>query len=227
MLRALAIVLASSSLFGWLMPEHDASLRTDMVPVTIAATGKTILVAPFEVTMGDWAKCFEDKGCSFMPKARSGNPSLPVTGVNWFDVNEYLTWANARAGEGLRLPTQDEWHWLNRSLEKPKPPPAFTDPRLAWAADYGSETPAPGPVLPSGSFSKTPDGISDLDGNVWEWTMSCAQSLPGDDTRCPAYFAEGAHESVLSVFIRNPAQGGCATGSPPTHIGFRLVAEAD
>jgi formylglycine-generating enzyme required for sulfatase activity len=225
MLRALATLGVLATLFGWLEPARDTSFRDTMVPVAMPASGTELLVAPYEVSAGDWAKCVADKGCSFNPRQRGTNPNLPITGINWFDVNEYLAWANARSGGGLRLPTKDEWHWLNRSLEKPKAPPAFTDPRLAWAADYGRERTSTGPVLPRGSFSKTADGIYDLDGNVWEWTASCVKAVPGDETRCPAYYAEGAHEAALSVFIRDPASGGCATGTPPTHVGFRLVAD--
>jgi formylglycine-generating enzyme required for sulfatase activity len=225
LLRGLAFVAVAAALFGWLSTTHDAGFRENMVLVVIAASGTRLLVSPYEVTNGDWAKCVADKGCRYSPKSRSTDPALPMTGVNWFDANEYLAWANARSGGGLRLPTKEEWHWLNRSLTRPSGPPTFTDPRLAWAADYGREQGASGPVLPQGSFSRSPDGIFDLDGNVWEWTMSCVKSVPSDETRCPAYYTEGAHEAALSVFIRDPASGGCATGLPPTHVGFRLVAD--
>jgi hypothetical protein len=53
--------------------------------------------------------------------------------------------------------------------------------------------------------------------------------VPGFDGKsardCPAYVVEGAHEAEIPVFLRNPAAGGCATGTPPTYLGFRLVAD--
>jgi formylglycine-generating enzyme required for sulfatase activity len=99
---------------------------------------------------------------------------------------------------------------------------------MAWAAQYGQEETPGGPVRTQGSWSGTADGIFDVNGNVWEWTDSCITAAPlgVDATRCPAMKVMGAHASVLSVFVRNPASGGCATGKPPTHVGFRLVEDA-
>ncbi len=226
MLRSAVAITLGALILSWAGLPHDTSLREHMVPVKMA-DGHILHVSPIEVTVADWARCFKDKGCSRSPKAPATAASQPVTGVNWFDVNEYLAWANAHSGGGLRLPTKAEWRWLNRTLEKPKQAPLFTDPRLAWAANYGQEESPGGPVRTSAAFTTTPDGIADLDGNVWEWTSTCA--MPGYDGKaardCPAYMVEGAHEAEIPVFLRNPAAGGCATGTPPTYLGFRLVAD--
>ena len=221
-----AIVVAGLAVF-WPGLHHDHSFKNGMLSVPMEVGGaRTLLVSRYEVSVASWRECYEQGGCSFMPKVNAA-ASNPITGVNWFDVSEYLAWANARSGGGLRLPTLKEWRILNHSLTKPKPAPYFSDPRLAWAADYGQENTPIGPVLPQGSFSTTSAGISDLDGNVWEWTSSCyKQGFDGENASyCPAFIAAGAHEAVVSVFIRNPAMGGCATGVPPTHLGFRLVAD--
>ena len=101
------------------------------------------------------------------------------------------------------------------------------DPRLAWAANYGQEETPGGPVRPQGAWSRSKDGVRDLDGNVWEWTASCMDTQQAGVTadRCPAFKAMGAHTATVSVFVRNPAAGGCSSGKPPTHIGFRLVED--
>ena len=226
MLRSAVAITIGALVVSWAGLPRDASLREHMVPVKMA-DGHILNVSPIEVTTADWARCVKEKGCAHTPKAPVASQPQPVTGVNWFDVNEYLHWANAKSGGGLRLPTKDEWRWLNHSLERPKPAPLFTDPRLAWAAEYGQEKTPGGPVRPSGSFTTTQDGIADLDGNVWEWTMTCAtQGFEGKDASyCPAYVVEGEHEAVIPVFERNPAAGGCATGTPPTYLGLRLVAD--
>ncbi len=226
MLRSAVAIAVGAMAITWAGLPHDASLRERMVPVKMA-NGRVLHVSPVEVTVTDWALCVKEKGCKYQPKNLVTAQPEPMTGVNWFDVNEYLAWANARSGGGLRLTTKEEWHWLNRSLERPKLPPLFTDPRLAWAAEYGQEKSSGGPVRPSGAFTTTPDGISDLDGNVWEWTMTCAvQGFDGTEARnCPAFVVEGEHEAEIPVFLRNPAAGGCATGSPPTYLGFRIVAD--
>jgi formylglycine-generating enzyme required for sulfatase activity len=226
MLRGVAAILLGAVLVSWPGSHHNATFLEHMVPVTMLDDAtRTLLVTPFEVTQAEWQHCVRDSGCSHKLSASKAN--MPVTGVNWFDVNEYITWANAQSEGRLRLPTRAEWHWLNRELQKPEAPPAFTDPRLAWAANYGNERVVEGPVKPRGSFSKTSDGVSDLDGNVWEWTSTCAKPLPNgsDPSYCPAYVAEGEHEAAIAIFVREPASGGCATGTPPSHVGFRLVSE--
>ena len=232
MLRGAVAILIGAAVLSWSGLPRDSSIREQMLPVHMGNTeGRVLFVSRFEVTAESWAQCFRDKVCSHMPSTASRNAAkpMPVTGVNWFDVNEYLIWVNKRSGGGLRLPTLDEWREINHSAMKPKPVPLFTDPRLAWAASYGQEESPGGPVRPVGSFSKTPEGISDLDGNVWEWTATCYKTGFGgkDVDMCPAFFVMGAHEAVISVFERNPAAGGCATGTPPTYLGLRLVADRE
>jgi formylglycine-generating enzyme required for sulfatase activity len=229
MLRGTAVILICAVLVSWAGSTHKVNFRKQMVPVRMAGNiGKTLLVSPFEVSVAEWSRCSRAKVCKHQPVS-SRDENVPVTGVNWFDVNQYITWANSQSGGRLRLPTHEEWRWLNRDLQKPEAPPAFTDPRLAWAANYGGDPGAEGPVKPRGSFSRTSDGISDLDGNVWEWTSTCAKpTLNGSDPSfCAAYVAEGEHEAAISIFVRDPRSGGCTTGTPPAHIGFRLVANVE
>ncbi len=218
----IALIIAA---LWWTNSGHDNSIRQKMVPVKISADGgQSLFVSPYEVTISSWRECYASGQCSFMPRASTSTAPMPISGINWFDVNEYLAWANQHSSVHLRLPSLAEWRVLNHSLVQPKQAPLFTDPRMAWAANYGQEKSPTGPIRPSGSFTKTPDGIYDLDGNVWEWTSTCYK--PGlEEGNCPAFFAAGEHEATTSIFIRNPAQGGCATGTPPSHIGMRLVAD--
>ena len=36
---------------------------------------------------------------------------------------------------------------------------------------------------------------------------------------------EGLHRAYMSNFVRDGKSGGCAVGTPPEHLGFRLVRE--
>jgi formylglycine-generating enzyme required for sulfatase activity len=220
-MRTAIVAVMTGLALVWPIHQYDETFRTEMRSVAIA--DHRILVSQFEVTATSWLQCYNQGGCEH--NAVEGKPfgAYPVTGVNWFDVNQYLAWANSKAGGGLRLPTLAEWRVINFTLARPKPAQLFTDPRMAWAADYGQEKAAIGPVQKSGSFSTTHDGIADLDGNVWEWTSSCFRA--DRDDSCPAYVVAGEHEANVSVFVREPTLGGCASGTPPTHLGFRLVAD--
>lgn len=195
-----------------------------MVDVEVDA-GRRLAVGRYEVSWQDWKRCHDAGACAYLPPPgrRDSDRPIPVTGVNRFDVAQFIAWVNVGAARHYRLPTAQEWNAFAAALARPERKTLFTDPRLAWAADYGGTADVSGPVEPSGHFGALGNGIHDLAGNVWEWTATCAR--PGDDPTCPAYIAAGLHEAAVSIFIRDPAAGGCSTGTPPTHIGFRLVSD--
>jgi formylglycine-generating enzyme required for sulfatase activity len=222
-----AAVIAGLTSLAIIDPGADGGIVPvpNMVDVAMPG-GATLGVAVHEVTFAQWKLCFDDGGCGHLPvPGLAPLPgAIPVTGVNHLDVRQYLAWINRRTGRSFRLASQAEWQHLSRDMPRTVQVSEFTDPRLFWAADYGS-MPAVDPALKtSGSFGLSGDGIADLGGNVWEWTSTCFAKAIGDD-RCPAYKIEGLHETQLSIFIRNPAQGGCAVGVPPPHVGFRLVED--
>jgi formylglycine-generating enzyme required for sulfatase activity len=164
-------------------------------------------------------------------KLRAPDPSndttYPATGINWIDANEYVSWINDMTGHSFRLPTSEEWGLMAHSVMPETPDPIFTDPALAWASAYSVKPEIDRKLRVSGSYSTTELGISDLDGNVWEWTADCySGSLTGNQSEiCAAYWAAGEHKAVIPFLVRDPARGGCAVGAPPAHLGMRLVSD--
>ena len=223
----LLMFAAVAGLSGLAVFGHVAErpLESEMVKVELTG-GRTILVARFEVSWKQWRQCYDAGGCAFLP--RPGMPaagkSFPVTGVNRLDVEEFIGWLNGKSGKDYRLPAAAEWREIAVEIPRPKRAKLFNDPRLAWAADYGSMQQVSAKVEPAGYFGATGGGIADLAGNVWEWTSTCAVTGFNAAT-CPAFVVEGAHETNMSVFVRDPASGGCAAAVPPANIGFRLVLQ--
>jgi formylglycine-generating enzyme required for sulfatase activity len=197
----------------------------DMVPLRVE--NRTLYVSRHEVTVAQWQACVEDGACEDIVKPMPQAGEFPATGLNWFDATSFIAWHNGKTGQTVRLPTLAEWHIIHAARVPSARKPLFDDPRLAWAAGYGLETTPGGPARAIGAWSRSKDGILDLEGNVWEWTASCISKNPVgiDAQRCPAMHVAGAHDAVVSVFVRDPASGGCATGKPPTHMGMRLVRD--
>jgi formylglycine-generating enzyme required for sulfatase activity len=225
--------LAGIAVLAAIAASHDAAEKEALPSVNEAViltldNGQKLSVARYEVTEAEWRQCYEEGRCSFLPKAAKTprKQNFPITGVNRFDVAEFIAWINSRSKRTYRLPAAAEWDKLAPDVPRVLTKKLFDDPRLAWAEDFGSMPEISPRVQPSGHFGTEKNGVSDLKGNVSEWTSTCVR--PGfTDADCPAYKVEGLHETVLSVFIRDPASGGCAVGTPPANIGFRLVRDVE
>jgi len=205
-------------------------------PMPIMATapvvmpdGNAVYVQKYEVTLAEWNACFDAGICNISLRVREGfDPATtPATGLSYADATQYLGWINAGTAHNFRLPTVEEWTRMAQSVLPEEPDPIFTDPSLTWASSYLTEGIAPRGLKAQGSFSTSPEGIADLDGSVWEWTQDCyAGATDGvDPDRCPAFFVGGEHVAAMSYLVRDPARGGCAVGTPPAHLGMRLVSD--
>lgn len=220
---------AAGAIFGaaLLWPGGPPRVPVDLVQVTIPS-GEVLFVQRTEVTLRDWETCHVAGGCTLALRASNDGQDYPATGISYVDAQEYLAWVNAGSGPDFRLPTKAEWYAVAGEVLPPIPDPIFTAPELRWASAYLVEAPGVDRALhPTATFSTTSAGLHDLDGNVWEWTQDC---YDGDTARtspknCPAFVMGGLHESVMSYLVRDPANGGCASGLPPAHLGFRLVTE--
>ncbi len=225
--------VAVALLAGWAVmspPFSPTQPMPDMAasPV-VMPDGKTIHVQRYEVTVAEWNMCHENGGCTLELRTRSGlDPgTTPATGLSYLDVVEYLRWFNTATGHDFRLPTIAEWEHMAQQVLPEEPDPIFTDPSLTWASGYLTQGLAPRELKPQGSFSTSPEGIVDLDGSVWEWTQECYAGTNEDiaPDRCPAFFVGGEHVAAVPFLVRDPARGGCAVGSPPAHLGMRLVTD--
>lgn len=192
--------------------------------------GARLYVQKYEVSVAEWNACHDDGACSLALRV-SGNRSaddMPATGLSYVDVSQYLGWINSKSDVTFRLPTLMEWEYMAAAVLPKTPDPIFTDPELTWASAYLMEPQTSRTLRPRGSFDTTAEGIVDLNGSVWEWTMDCyAGASEGQITpdRCPAFFVGGEHVAAMSFLVRDPARGGCAVGTPPAHLGMRLVTE--
>ncbi|MDF3416618.1 SUMF1/EgtB/PvdO family nonheme iron enzyme [Sulfitobacter sp. M57] len=206
-----------------------ASLPDMANSAVVMPDGRTFYAQRHEVTIAEWNRCASDGACELTLRARPDQKAAttPATGLSYIDVQQYVGWISKKARHEFRLPTAEEWNVMAAPVLPDAPDPLFTDPSLTWASSYLIEGQAPRALKPQGSFSTSPEGIVDLDGSVWEWTMECYNGLASgaDLDRCPAFFVGGEHVAAMSYLIRDPARGGCAVGTPPAHLGMRLVSD--
>jgi formylglycine-generating enzyme required for sulfatase activity len=211
--------------------------RPAPAPARLVRHDGGLAVMKAQVTAAEYARCMEQGACPRLALP-SGSKDVPMVGVSWHDATAYARWMSVRTGLLHRLPTDEEWSFAaaEKAQDEALPLVDPSDPAQAWIARYEAEAERGRPVVPTpqatGFFGTNSRGVSDLGGNVWEWTNSCflRVSLQGDAERvtnvnCGVRVVEGAHRTYMTDFIRDPKAGGCAAGVPPSNLGFRLVIE--
>lgn len=228
MLISLAVALIGTA---YLLRGPDLSVVPVMAerPV-ILPDGAVLYVQKYEVSIAEWNTCHAAGSCTLALRATVAKPAktTPATGLSFVDVAEYLTWINATTHHEFRLPNRLEWEHMAAEVLPHDPNPIFDSPDLTWASSYLTAPQTKRSLRAQGTFATTSQGIVDLNGSVWEWTGECYAGASASDItpeHCPAFFVGGEHVAAMSFLIRDPARGGCAVGSPPAHLGMRLVTD--
>ena len=192
----------------------------------------------------------------FGPGRPEASADHPVTQVSWSDAEAFC------AAVGGRLPTEVEWEHAARGGVNDRSRYAWGDrlgagrhahantwtgtlPAAMHPSGHGTNTGADdaadgfgGTTSPVGAFGATPLGLTDMGGNVWEWTASWFQPYPlgadqGAGTSGPAG-PTGAPERVQrgGSFLCNPAychgyrvsaRSHATPESSFAHVGFRCA----
>ena len=159
------------------------------------------------------------------------DPTVPVTGVSWFDAVEYCAWLSTQWSRRFRLPTEAEWEFAARGGLEQNSFPWGDAPVTARAGYAGRWRNGPEPVATS---EPNGYGLFDMCENVHEW---CSDWFAAD------YYARSPLENPRgpSEGTRRASRGGawrhhikiarCAARSsiPPDFLyadyGFRVAAD--
>jgi formylglycine-generating enzyme required for sulfatase activity/tRNA A-37 threonylcarbamoyl transferase component Bud32 len=126
-----------------------------------------------EVSTRDYAG-FVREGRAPAPWNALPDSTLPVTRVTHGEAMAYCRWKHPPEG---RLPTEAEWEAAARGPGgRGFPWGESWNVSAANTESSGRNAPAPVGSYPAG---RTPEGVHDLIGNVWEWTMTPMGPYPG------------------------------------------------
>lgn len=194
-----------------------------------------------QVGQTEYDRCVTAGACKGADAAPASD-DIPVTGVNWLDASAYARWYSEVTGEVWRLPTALEAaaaageRFAGEAFSAAADDPS--NPAVRWIRRYREEAAAKRPPdpdpKPRGFYGPNSNTVDDFGGNVWEWTSTCYEraTLSGDrrtmlsrTENCGVHVLEGRHRAYMSNFVRDGKSGGCAVGTPPENLGFRLVRD--
>ena len=176
-----------------------------------------------EVTIGEFRDFLRD-GQDAIDWDVRGDPELPATSIQFHEAARYCAWKHP---DGGRLPTEAEWEAAARgAAQRIYPWGNSWDPTAANIAMPNGRIAAAG----SNPRGRTPEGLEDMIGNVWEWTSS--PFLPYGDTvgtgggiyviRGGAY---NSYKEVATAFFRGRAREAAARKDIAL-TGFRCAMPA-
>ena len=172
----------------------------------------------YEVTVGEYrafvsatgggagAGCYAfNDGDSWQNPGFPQTDRHPVTCVSWEDAQEYVSWLSRRTGAAYRLPTEAEWG------------------RAASGSQFGCDRLGRGSyregTCPVGQYGTNAAGLSDMVGNLWEWT-SDYDSLGSVVVRGGSWFSN-------AVYLRPGARRRFTAGLRSDDQGFRVSRTLD
>ena len=201
----------------------------------------TYYIGRFEVTVAQMRSFVQATGYPIDGQALGGAPGHPATFISWPDALAYSRWLDEilrtspdtpevlstllEGGGQETLPTEAEWEKAARGSDG-RIYPWGSEPRPDRATYQARGTTAVG----SHQCPECPFGLSDMAGNVWEWTRSPYQPYPYDPIddfedleNESLWVMRGGSFTDPAHFVRGANRGGADPGARRAFIGFRIA----
>ena len=181
----------------------------DGCPEMVVQPGGALALGRYEVTVGEYlafasatgAGAGDCAGGSWRDPGFAQTDRHPVACVNWHDAQAYASWLSRRTGVAYRLPTAAEWE---RAAAGSRP------------GCYADRTGHSG-TCPVGSYGTNATGLSDMVGNLYEWTADC---VAGD---CGRRMLRGGSWQDYAAILRPGARSPYRAGFRVVLVGFRVA----
>ena len=181
----------------------------DECPEMVVQPGGALALGRYEVTVGEYVAfaSASDTGAGDCAGGSWRDPGFPqtlrhpVACVSWHDAQAYASWLSRTTGAGYRLPTAAEWER------------AATGSRPGCYADRTGHS----GTCPVGSYGANAAGLSDMVGNLYEWTADCE----GDD--CGRRILRGGSWQDYAAILRPGARSPYRAGFRVVLVGFRVA----
>jgi formylglycine-generating enzyme required for sulfatase activity len=201
----------------------------------------TFYIGRYEVTVAQFQVFVETTGRKTEAQTLAAPPTHPVTFVSWPDALAYCRWLESEmktseatpqllkdrlnTGWHITLPSEAEWEKAARSAD---------GRRYPWGNEVRSDRAnvSRQGTVPVGSIAcpECAYGLSDLSGNIWEWTRSPYQPYPYDprDDNSTAgldalWVMRGGSFNDNLQMARTTTRGAADPGARRAFIGFRIA----
>lgn len=175
----------------------------------------------------------------------ANGPGQPVVRVSWQDAVGFCEWLSGKTGETCGLPTEEQWEyacragtasplWFGGTGSDFSKFANLADhslramPTFGWGLPSGAVPPWRPAIdsvddkfrvaAPVGSFEPNPWGLSDMCGNVWEWTSG--------DFGADRKAVRGGSWSDRPLAATAASRLGYRPWQRVYHVGFRVMIEA-
>jgi len=221
------LVLIPAGKFKMGSPSGEVGRYRNEIPMHYVTIEKAYYLGKYEVTQKQWSEVMGDNPSNF------NGDDLPVEGVSWYDVQDFVNKLNEREGtDKYRLPSESEWEYAIRAGTNTQY--SFGDNAsdledYAWYSyNSGKKT------NPVGQKQPNPWGLYNMHGNVFEWVQD---KWHNDYYGAPLFGQawESGSESYRVVRGGNWyfSAGGCRSASRNyfpsdvriNSVGFRLLQE--
>ena len=184
-------------------------------PEMVVLPGGRLALGRYEVTVGEYRAFVSATGGTGDDRWRDHErfrqtDRHPVVYVSWDDARAYVSWLSRTTGATYRLPTEAEW-----GRAAVGSPTGCGDRFRAFRDGSGEGT------CEVGTNGTNAAGLSDMVGNVWEWTSDCVE---GD---CGRRVVRGGCWICIAESLRPSARAGSTAGRRNDDGGFRVLRTLD